>query len=243
MQVPGVYVCVGDKEISPFISRFEMDRSLGGDLDSMELVFTDRYDELAASMLKGDILQVSWGYNQSFELLFEGPVSSIEKSQGTVTLKALDNSIAFNGIIISKTFQDEPASEILKTILSPSGLALEIEDSDLSYSIFPVFNQSASSVLSKISEDASRHAGVDYYQQQKAKTFSWRALDTSKPAVMDFVSGGNIIEWKQGNQLTTLIVPVFCGDIVTVDGLRYLVYSVRYRWGKGGRTSLKVKAV
>ena len=68
-------------------------------------------------------------------------------------------------------------------------------------------------------------------------------MDVTTTPVMSFTTGENIIEWVEGKSLTTLIVPVFSGDIVTINESDFLVEAAKYVWDKGGRTTLWVSAI
>ena len=159
MQYPGIKVIANDKEISPVVIRFELSSSLYGEMDSLNLVFRDIENTIAPNLTKGDPIKISWGYDENYEDLFEGVISSINVQKEDVTLKSLDYSVGFNSISVSKTFVEETASNILKSVLSESNLLLEIEESDLKYKVFPIFNESVASILQKITKDGKRDSG------------------------------------------------------------------------------------
>ncbi|ANS04932.1 hypothetical protein [uncultured Mediterranean phage] len=243
MQYPGIKVIANDKEISPVVIRFELSSSLYGEMDSLNLVFRDIENTIAPNLTKGDPIKISWGYDENYEDLFEGVISSINVQKEDVTLKSLDYSVGFNSISVSKTFVEETASNILKSVLSESNLLLEIEESDLKYKVFPIFNESAFSVLQKITKDVEKETAVPQVYFTRGDIFNWKSLDITTTPVMSFTTGENIIEWVEGKSLTTLIVPVFSGDIVTINESEFLVESAKYVWDKGGRTTLWVSAV
>jgi len=243
MQYPGIKVTVNDQNISPVVIRFELNSGLYDQMDSMSLSFRDVDNTIAPKFAKGNAIKISWGYDDVHNELFEGVLSSINTEKKDVTLKALDYSVGFNSISISKTFVDETASNILKTILTESNLTLEIEKSDLTYKVFPIFNESAASILQKITKDVEKHTAVPQVYFARGKTFNWKSLDITITPVMNFTTGDNIVQWIEGKSLTTLIVPVFTGDIVTINENDYLVESAMYRWDSGGRTVLGVSAI
>ena len=243
MQYPGIKVIANDKEISPVVIRFELSSSLYGEMDSLNLVFRDIENTIAPNLTKGDPIKISWGYDENYEDLFEGVISSINVQKEDVTLKSLDYSVGFNSIFISQTFMEETASNILKSVLSDSNLTLEIEESDLTYKVFPIFNESAFSVLQKITKDVEKETAVPQVYFTRGEIFNWKSLDITTTPVMSFTTGENIIEWVEGKSLTTLIVPVFSGDIVTINESEFLVESAKYVWDKGGRTTLWVSAI
>ena len=243
MQYPGIKVIANDKEISPVVIRFELSSSLYGEMDSLNLVFRDIENTIAPNLTKGDPIKISWGYDENYEDLFEGVISSINVQKEDVTLKSLDYSVGFNSISVSKTFVEETASNILKSVLSESNLLLEIEESDLKYKVFPIFNESATSILQKITKDVEKETAVPQVYFMRGETFNWKSLDVTTTPVMSFTTGENIIEWVEGKSLTTLIVPVFSGDIVTINESEFLVESAKYVWDKGGRTTLWVSAI
>ena len=249
MQYPNIKVIANEKDISPVVIRFELSSSLYGGMDSFSLVFRDVDNTIAPDLTKGDPIEVSWGYlpaiyvNDDYQELFVGVLSSIRVEKENVTLKALDYSVGFNSIIISQTFVEETASNILKTVLSESNLTLEIEESDLTYKVFPIFNESAASVLQKITKDVEKETAVPQVYFMRGDIFNWKSLDITTTPVMSFTTGENIIEWVEGKTLTTLIVPVFTGDIVTINESEYLVESAKYIWDKGGRTTFGVSAI
>ena len=243
MQYPGIKVIANEKEISPVVIRFELSASLYNGMDSLSLSFRDVENTIAPNLTKGDPIKISWGYDENYEDLFEGVISSINVQKEDVTLKALDYSVVFNSIFISQTFVEETAANILKSVLSESNLTLEIEESDLTYKVFPIFNESAFSVLQKITKDVEKETAVPQVYFMRGDIFNWKSLDITTTPVMSFTTGENIIEWVEGKTLTTLIVPVFTGDIVTINESEYLVESAKYIWDKGGRTTLGVCAV
>ena len=243
MQYPNIKVIANEKDISPVVIRFELSSSLYGGMDSFSLVFRDVDNTIAPDLTKGDPIKISWGYDENYEDLFEGVISSINVQKEDVTLKALDYSVVFNSIFISQTFMEETASNILKTVLSESNLTLEIEESDLTYKVFPIFNESAASVLQKITKDVEKETAVPQVYFMRGDIFNWKSLDITTTPVMSFTTGENIIEWVEGKTLTTLIVPVFTGDIVTINESEYLVESAKYIWDKGGRTTFGVSAI
>ena len=243
MQYPGIKVIANEKEISPVVIRFELSASLYNGMDSLSLSFRDMDNTIAPDLTKGDPIKISWGYDENYEDLFEGVISSINVQKEDVTLKALDYSVVFNSISVSQTFVEETASNILKSVLSESNLLLEIEESDLTYKVFPIFNESAFSVLQKITKDVEKETAVPQVYFMRGDIFNWKSLDITTTPVMSFTTGENIIEWVEGKTLTTLIVPVFTGDIVTINESEYLVESAKYIWDKGGRTTLGVCAV
>ena len=243
MQYPGIKVIANDKEISPVVIRFELSSSLYGEMDSLNLVFRDIENTIAPNLTKGDPIKISWGYDENYEDLFEGVISSINVQKEDVTLKSLDYSVGFNSIFISQTFMEETAANILKSVLSESNLTLEIEESDLTYKVFPIFNESAASILQKITKDVEKETAVPQVYFTRGDIFNWKSLDITTTPVMSFTTGENIIEWVEGKTLTSLIVPVFTGDIVTINESEYLVESAKYIWDKGGRTTLGVCAV
>lgn len=118
MQYPGIKVIANDKEISPVVIRFEISSSLYGEMDSLSLVFRDTENTIASKFAKGNAIKISWGYDKDFQDIFEGVIASITEEKQNITLKALDYSVGFNSISISKTFVDETAANILKTILT-----------------------------------------------------------------------------------------------------------------------------
>ena len=243
MQYPGIKVIANEKDISPVVIRFELSSSLYGGMDSLNLVFRDIENTIAPDLTKGDPIKISWGYDENYEDLFEGVISSINVQKEDVTLKALDYSVGFNSISVSQTFVEETASNILKTVLSESNLTLEIEESDLTYKVFPIFNESAASILQKITKDVEKETAVPQVYFMRGDIFNWKSLDITTTPVMRFTTGENIIEWVEGKTLTSLIVPVFTGDIVTINESEYLVESAKYIWDKGGRTTLGVSAI
>ena len=243
MQYPGIKVIVNEKEISPVVIRFELSSSLYGEMDSMSLSFRDVDNTIAPDLTRGDPIKISWGYDENYEDLFEGVISSINVQKEDVILKTLDYSVGFNSISVSQTFVEETASNILKSVLSESNLTLEIEESDLAYKVFPIFNESAFSVLQKITKDVEKETAVPQVYFMRGDTFNWKSLDVTTTPVMSFTTGENIVEWVEGKSLTTLIVPVFSGDIVTINESEYLVESAKYVWDKGGRTTLGVSAI
>ena len=243
MQYPGIKVIANEKEISPVVVRFELSSSLYGELDSFSLVFRDVDNTIAPNLTKGEPIKISWGYDENYEDLFEGVISSINVQKEDVTLKLLDYSVGFNSISVSQTFMEETASNILKSVLSDSNLTLEIEESDLTYKVFPIFNESAASILQKITKDVEKETAVPQVYFTRGEIFNWKSLDITTTPVMSFTTGENIIEWVEGKSLTTLIVPVFSGDIITINESDFLVESAKYVWDKGGRTTLGVSAV
>ena len=243
MQYPNIKVIANEKDISPVVIRFELSSSLYGGMDSLNLVFRDIENTIAPDLTKGDPIKISWGYDENYEDLFEGVISSINVQKEDVTLKALDYSVVFNSIFISQTFMEETASNILKSVLSESNLTLEIEESNLTYKVFPIFNESATSVLQKITKDVEKETAVPQVYFTRGDIFNWKSLDITTTPVMSFTTGENIIEWVEGKSLTTLIVPVFSGDIITINESEYLVESAKYIWDKGGRTTLGVSAI
>ncbi len=243
MQVPGIKVIAHNQDISPVVNRFELRCGLYDPMDSLTLSFRDVEGIIAPALTKGKPIMISWGYDGKYGALFEGVISSVHAELKQVTLEALDYSAAFNSLFISQSFVEETASNILKAILKDSGLNLIIEESDLSYKVFPIFNQSAFFVLQKITKDVSNHTGIPQIYFTRGKTFTWKALDISVTPVMTFSTGENIIRWVKGRKLTTLIVPVFTGEVVTINDTDYLVESAIYRWDHGGRTMLGVTAV
>lgn len=243
MYYPGIKVIVNNQDISPVVIRFELHSGLYDPIDSLVLSFRDLESAIAPALTKGNPIKISWGYDENYHELFEGVVSSINSEKQDVTLKALDYSVGFNSIIISQTFADETASTILKAILKDSGLNLEIEKSDLTYKIFPIFNESAFSILQKITRDVEKETAIPQVYCTRGKTFNWKSLDTATTPVMTFTTRENILKWVEGKDLTTLIVPVFIGDVVAINDSEYLVESAMYRWDSGGRTVLGVSAV
>ena len=243
MQYPGIKVIANEKDISPVVIRFELNSGLYDQIDSLSLSFRDVDNTFAPDLTKGDPIKISWGYDENYEDLFEGVISSINVQKEDVTLKALDYSVGFNSIFISQTFMEETAANILKSVLSESNLTLEIEESDLTYKVFPIFNESATSILQKITKDVEKETAVPQVYFMRGDTFNWNSLDITTSPVMTFTTGENIIEWVEGKTLTTLIVPVFTGDIVTINESEYLVESAKYIWDKGGRTTLGVSAI
>ena len=243
MQYPNIKVIANEKDISPVVIRFELSSSLYGGMDSLNLVFRDIENTIAPDLTKGDPIKISWGYDENYEDLFEGVISSINVQKEDVTLKALDYSVGFNSIFISQTFMEETASNILKSVLSESNLTLEIEESDLTYKVFPIFNESATSILQKITKDVEKETAVPQVYFTRGDIFNWKSLDITTTPVMRFTTGENIIEWVEGKTLTSLIVPVFTGDIVTINESEYLVESAKYIWDKGGRTTFGVSAI
>ena len=243
MQYPGIKVIANEKDISPVVIRFELNSGLYDQIDSLSLSFRDMDNTIAPDLTKGDPIKISWGYDENYEDLFEGVISSINVQKEDVTLKALDYSVGFNSIFISQTFMEETASNILKSVLSESNLTLEIEESNLTYKVFPIFNESAASVLQKITKDVEKETAVPQVYFTRGDIFNWKSLDITTIPVMSFTTGENIIEWVEGKTLTSLIVPVFTGDIVTINESEYLVESAKYIWDKGGRTTLGVSAI
>ena len=243
MQYPNIKVIANEKDISPVVIRFELNSGLYDQIDSLSLSFRDMDNTIAPDLTKGDPIKISWGYDENYEDLFEGVISSINVQKEDVTLKALDYSVGFNSIFISQTFVEETASNILKTVLSESNLTLEIEESDLTYKVFPIFNESAASILQKITKDVEKETAVPQVYFTRGDIFNWKSLDITTTPVMRFTTGENIIEWVEGKTLTSLIVPVFTGDIVTINESEYLVESAKYIWDKGGRTTFGVSAI
>jgi len=249
MQYPGIKVIVNEKEISPVVIRFELSASLYNGMDSFSLSFRDVDNTIAPTLKEGDPIEVLWGYlpaiysDDDYQELFVGVLSSITVEKENVTLKALDYSVGFNSCLLSQTFVEETASNILKSVLSESNLTLEIEESDLAYKVFPIFNESAFSVLQKITKDVEKKTAIPQVYFMHGDTFNWKSLDITTTPVMNFTTGENIVEWVEGKSLTTLIVPVFSGDIITINESDFLVESAKYVWDKGGRTTLGVSAI
>lgn len=243
MQYPGIKVKVNNHDISPVVNRFEINSGLYDQIDSLTLSFRDVENIIAPTLLKGNSIKISWGYDEDYHELFEGVLSSINTEKQDVTLKALDYSVGFNSLLISQTFIDETATNILNTVLADSNLTLEIEESDLTYKVFPIFNESVTSILQKITKDVSNHTGIPQIYFTRGKSFIWKALVTTATPVMTFSTGENILKWVEGKKLTTLIVPVFTGEKITINDSDYLVESATYRWDTGGRTVLGVSAI
>ena len=243
MQYPNIKVIVGELDISPVVVRFCFTSGLYDEMDSVSLTFRDIENTIASTLSVGNSIHIQWGYDGEENFLFEGVVTSINKVEENVTLKAMDYSVTLNSILISETYLDESASNILNTVLGNSSLNLEIEESDLIYSVFPIFNESVMQVVQKITKDVSKHSGVPHIFYTRSNLFNWKAMDISISPVMEFTTGENILEWIEGKSLTTLIVSVFCGDIISVNDKSYLVESASYRWDNGGRTMLGVSAI
>jgi len=170
-------------------------------------------------------------------------IISVNSEKEDAQIKALDYSIGLNSIFISNTFIEETASNILTTVLGESSLELDIEESDLTYKVFPIFDESVTSILKKITKDVKAHTGIQQIYTTNGNLFTWKALDTTTSPVMAFITGENIISWVEGKSLTTLIVPVLVGDVIEVNDSNYLVESAMYKWKDGGRVILGVKAV
>ena len=170
-------------------------------------------------------------------------IISVNSEKEDVVIKALDYLVGLNSILISQTFIEETASNILTTILGESSLELDIEGSDLTYKVFPIFNESAVSVLKKITKDVNAYTGIPQIYTTTQNLFTWKALDTTTSPVMTFTTGENIISWLEGKSLTTLIVSVLVGDVIKVNDSNYLVETARYKWKDGGRVILRVKAI
>ncbi len=243
MQYPNIKVTANNQDISSVVMRFEYSSGLYGGIDSVILLFRDIENVIAPSLSAGQTIIIQWGYDENYDDLFEGVITNIHTDREDVLIKALDYSVGFNSSFISQTFIEETASNILSSILIDSGLTLEIEQSDFTYKVFPIFNESAFSVLQKVTKDISDHTAVPQIFYTRGKSFIWKALDTSISPVMEFTTGDNIIEWVEGRCLTTLIVPVFIGDVVTINESDFLVESASYRWETGGRTVLGVSGI
>jgi len=243
MQYPGIKVKVKTQDISPVVIRFELNSGLYDRMDSLTLSLRDVESAIAPALTKGDSIHIQWGYDENYYDLFEGVLSSVNTEIQDVTLKALDYSVALNSIQISQTFVEETATNILNTVLADSNLTLEIEESDLTYKVFPIFNESVISIIQKITKDVFSLTGIPQIYFTRGKSFIWKALNTTATPVMTFSTGENIIELVEGKKLTTLIVPVLTGDVVTINGSEYLVESATYRWDTGGRTVLGVSAI
>lgn len=241
MLTPGIKVSIVGKDYSSLVSGFEVESSLG-EIGSCRLEISDPTMSLSEAFMRGDPINISWGYNQEYSSVFDGLITRIAPNQRMLIVAALDGSVVLNGITISKTYREEKPSEILKDILGSSGLELEIEDPDHVYSVFPVLNESVASVLNKISRDIQKYLSESYLYLVKGSKLYWRTWPEADSPVMVFKTGENIIDWKTGQRLTSIIVPVSCGDVVEVNGVNYLAQSITYRWNNGGRTIIKVEA-
>jgi len=242
MLTPGIKVNIAGKDYLSHVSGFEVESSLG-EIGSCRLDISDPTMTLSNAFNRGESVIISWGYNQEYSSVFDGLITRVTPNNRMIIVTALDQSVRLNGIIISKTYSEESAAEILKDALGSSGLELDIADSDYNYSVFPVMNESAQSLLNKISRDVKTYLNENYLYSVKGSKLIWRTWPESTSPVMDFKTGENIIDWKRGQKLTTLIVPVVCGDVVKVDGENYLAQSLTYRWNNGGRTIMKVEAL
>lgn len=242
MLTPGIKVNIAGKDYSSHVYGFEVESSLG-EIGSCRLEISDPTMSLSEAFMRGDPINISWGYNQEYSSVFDGLITRITPNNRTVIISCLDLSVRLNGIIISKTYSEESAAEILKNALGSSGLELDIADSDYNYSVLPVMNDSAQSLLNKISRDVKTYLNENYLYSVKGSKLIWRTWPESTSPVMDFKTGENIIDWKRGQKLTTLIVPVVSGDVVKVDSENYLAQSLTYRWNNGGRTIMKVESL
>jgi len=241
--MPAIKAVVNGIDISPLVIRFELNASLFDAIDGLTLAFNDGENQVTAGLNQGQTLSLRWGYDTADLDLFEGVITEINLDQDTVILQAADYSIGFNSLRISKTFVDETATNILKSILTLPGLILRIEESDLVYPLFPILNESAAAVLQKITKEVSAHSGFPQVFHTRLRNFTWQTLNSGSPPVYEFQTGKNIIRWIEGKELTTLIVPVFCGDIITIDQTNFLVEAARYCWNPGGRVHLRVQPV
>jgi len=243
MQYPSIKVLANDTDISSLVTNFELSTSLYGEINSFTLSFRDIENRVAPTLSKANTINIQWGYNDTLNDLFEGVISSVNSEKEDVVIKALDYSIGLNSILISETFIEETASNILTTILGESLLDLNIEESDLTFKVFPIFNESASSVLKKITKDVKVHTDIPQVYTTVGNLFTWKALNMTTATIMTFTTGENIISWVEGKSLTTLIVSVIVGDVIEVNDSNYLVESASYKWKDGGRVILGVKAV
>jgi len=243
MQNPSIKVLANNTDISSLVTNFELSTSLYGEINSFTLSFRDIENRVAPTLSKGNTINIQWGYDDGLNDLFEGVIISVNSEKEDAQIKALDYSIGLNSIFISNTFIEETASNILTTVLGESSLELDIEESDLTYKVFPIFDESVTSILKKITKDVKAHTGIQQIYTTNGNLFTWKALDTTTSPVMAFITGENIISWVEGKSLTTLIVPVLVGDIIDVNDTNYLVESATYKWKDGGRVILGVKAV
>jgi len=239
--MPVIQVIVNGIDISLLVNRFELNAALIQSIDGVTLTFRDINNQVSPGLVKGQTLSLKWGYDRAELDLFEGLLTGIHPEKEAVTLFAADYSIRFNSLKISKTFVDETATNILTNILTPSGLSLEIEDSDLAYPLFPILNESAAAVLQKITKEVTDHSGFPQVFHTHGKTLSWWSMKTASPPVYEFTTGNNIIRWIEGKEMTTFIVPVFCGDIIAIDRTNFRVEAARYCWNPGGRVHLRVR--
>jgi len=243
MQYPSIKVLANDTDISSLVTNFEFSTSLYGEINSFTLSFRDIENVIAPTLSKGNTINIQWGYDDGLNDLFEGVIISVNSEKEDAQIKALDYSIGLNSIFISNTFIEETASNILTTILGESSLELDIEGSDLTYKVFPIFNESAVSVLKKITKDVKAYTGISQVYTTTHNFFTWKALDTTTTPVMTFTTGENIISWVEGKSLTTLIVTVLVGDVIEVNDSNYLVESAMYKWKDGGRVILGVSTI
>ena len=243
MQYPSIKVLANNTDISSLVTGFEYSSSLYGEVSSIMLSFRDIENLVAPTLSKANTINIQWGYNDDLSDLFEGVIISVNSEKEDVVIKALDYLVGLNSILISQTFIEETASNILTTILGESSLELDIEGSDLTYKVFPIFNESAVSVLKKITKDVNAYTGIPQIYTTTQNLFTWKALDTTTSPVMTFTTGENIISWLEGKSLTTLIVSVLVGDVIKVNDSNYLVETARYKWKDGGRVILGVKAI
>jgi hypothetical protein len=244
---PVYEVEVAGQRLDPAVVSFWV-QAQGSAADSGRLVFSDPEVELAPTLARGLKAVIRWGYQDdpALTVIFEGLVRAVQPDGLQVALELIDYQAILQAPArrITRTWEHVAPAELAGDLIAGTGLTLQASVPGTQIDRFPVHHLTPKEALQQLTTWLARETGEDHRFHVRAGELVLCPPDYSQAPVLALETGMTLIDRRPGKLgmtlVETLVAPVLHGQVVTVDGARFFVEEVVYRWNAGGRTLLQV---
>ena len=250
---PKLEVAVGGVRLDDCIVSFNVwsSRFVPGDIAE---VHADAKYVDTGSIRENDPLTIRWGY-KGFALapIFAGLVAAVRPGAAGKRLKILgvDPMKRLFETRLTKTFQNERPTVILRNLLAPLGIdTTGVAEVETILDRLPLHDDHIVHAIRTL----NRRLGLAYdFWFEVAGAFHWAPLSIPAAPAWNFVYGQDLIEFERrqgGARMTTIGVPARHGERVTVqtavsESLDFWVAEAHHYQppGRGFRTDLSLREV
>lgn len=244
---PVCEVEVAGQRLDPAVVSFWV-QAQGSAADSGRLVLSDPEEALAPTLARGQKVMIRWGYQDDPALttIFEGLVRAVQPDGLQVALELINYQAVLQapGRRITRTWEHVTPTELAGDLLTGTGLSLLATVTGAQIDRFPVHNLTPKEALQQLCTWLAKETGDDHRFHVRAGQLVLGPADHGQAPVLALETGVTLIDRRPGKLgmtlVETLVAPVLHGQVVTVDGVRFFVEEILYRWSAGGRTLLQV---
>ena len=238
---------VAGQRLDPAVVSFWV-QTQGTAADSGRLVLSDPVTELAPTLARGQKVVIRWGYQDDPALttVFEGLVRAVQPDGLQVALELIDYQAVLQAPSrrITRTWEHVAPAELAGDLIAGSGLSLMATVPGSQLDRFPVHHLTPKEALQQLCTWLARETGEAHRFHVRAGQLVLGPPDHGQAPALALETGVTLIDRRPGKlgmtAVETLVAPVLHGQVVTVDGTRFFVEEVHYRWAAGGRTILQV---